>query len=265
VPVVSAVGHEIDTTLCDLVADVRAPTPSAAAELLAPSLVDLEAQLATFRARLVRAVEKQVVHERSDLRALKGQLGDPRRELSGQRLFLSDAAERLSNSLRKQHRAASTELKELATRLQRARPQAQLQARRQALVGLREALVRHVGRRLRTERELVARSAKSLERRSPVPALQQGRQLLERYQQRLTTTMKGRVRRERDLRNVLSGRLDALSPLAVLSRGYAIAQKGDLRIVRTASDVQVGDQLTLKLGGDDALEVQVTQVKPAGK
>lgn len=265
VPVVSAVGHEIDTTLCDLVADVRAPTPSAAAELLAPPLADLEAQLATFKARLHRAVEKHLVHERSDLRALKAQLGDPRRELSGQKLFLSDAAERLSRTLRKRHRGGVAELKELSTRLQRARPQAQLQARRGELAQLKDALGRHLTRRLRSEREQLARHGKALERHSPRPLLGQGKQLLARQGPRATAAMKGRVQRERDRLRALAGRLDALSPLAVLSRGYAIAQRVDQRVVRAAADVQVGDQLTLRLGGDDRLQVQVTQVKPGGK
>src|SRR6202030_4871840 len=52
VPVVSAIGHEIDFTICDFVADLRAPTPSAAAELIVPDIVDLRRQIDSFSAAL---------------------------------------------------------------------------------------------------------------------------------------------------------------------------------------------------------------------
>jgi len=265
VPVVSAVGHEIDTTLCDLVADVRAPTPSAAAELLAPPLLELEAQLATVKSRLLRAVEKAVYRERAELRALAGGLGDPRRELSSQRLVLSTAADRLTTVLRRKHRGASNTVRELSVRLQRARPQAQLQARRIEVTSLRGALVGQLQRRLRAERDGLGRWAMALERISPRPMLQQGRQLLSRQGQRVPAAMRARVHRDRERLHALAARLDSLSPLSVLSRGYAIAQTANGHIVRRAADVQPGEQLSLKLDGGDVVMVQVTQVKPGGK
>ncbi len=265
VPVVSAVGHEIDTTLCDLVADVRAPTPSAAAELLAPSLVDLEAQLATIRARLVRGLERRIAHERAELRGLAAELGDPRRELSRQRLALGEAADRMAGQLRRRQRAASVELRELGARLQRARPQAQLQSRRAQLLDLKDSLARLLHRRLRAERETLGRLSTALARHSPVPRLEQGHTLLVRQRQQLPVLVRARVRRERDGLRALAARLEALSPLAVLSRGYALAQRPDGTLVRSAAGVRPGDSLTLRLGGGDSLEARVMQVKPAEK
>lgn len=262
VPVVCAVGHEIDTTLCDLVADVRAPTPSAAAELLAPQLVDLEAQLKLIKARLKRAVEKNVTRERSGLKAQQSALGDPRRELGSQRLVLSQAADRMRSVLHKKQRAAFKGLNELSQRLHRARPQAQLQTRRSQLAFLRTSLVTLLQRELRSEREGLGRLELSLTRHSPRPMLQQGRQLLARQAQRGPAAMRNRVRRERERLRALAGRLQALSPLAVLSRGYAIAQKPDGQIVRRADEVKVGDSLSLRLSGDEAVQVQVTSPLP---
>lgn len=60
IPIISAVGHETDFTICDFVADMRAPTPSAAAEIATPNLVDLEYKLYNIKSRLSRSVMNQV-------------------------------------------------------------------------------------------------------------------------------------------------------------------------------------------------------------
>ena len=69
VPTISAVGHEVDVSLCDLVADVRAPTPSAAAETAVPMLADLQAQLEATRAALRGALARRATLARRDLMA----------------------------------------------------------------------------------------------------------------------------------------------------------------------------------------------------
>jgi exodeoxyribonuclease VII large subunit len=70
IPVISAVGHETDFTICDFVADLRAPTPSAAAELVISSKQAIEDQLGSLRTRLSRATRYQLLHARQTLTAL---------------------------------------------------------------------------------------------------------------------------------------------------------------------------------------------------
>lgn len=265
VPVVSAVGHEIDTTLADLVADVRAPTPSAAAEAVAPVLAELELQLATSRARLVRAVTKTVQAQRTHLRALKSELGDPRRALSSQRLHLSEAADRMARVLRRQVRDGHEVLEALNARLQQARPQAQLDARRAAFEALERRLLVAGQRTLRAEQTNLARLSLSLERASPRPAIRHARQALSHDAARLPALMKSRLASERQTLRALTQRLDALSPLKVLGRGYAIVSRADDgRVVRRAGDVTSGDAVRIHLG-EGELTASVTGSKPGAK
>jgi exodeoxyribonuclease VII large subunit len=93
-PVVSAVGHEVDVTVADLAADVRAATPTHAAELVVPVRDDLAASLAALRGRLVRAESNAVEQRRRVLRALRAELSDPRRILSDQRRRIDDLVHR---------------------------------------------------------------------------------------------------------------------------------------------------------------------------
>src|SRR5690606_5687282 len=72
IPVISAVGHEIDWTICDLVADLRAPTPSAAAELVVQNRGELERRFAEIQARMKNSVCFLAGNARSRLEALTG-------------------------------------------------------------------------------------------------------------------------------------------------------------------------------------------------
>jgi exodeoxyribonuclease VII large subunit len=81
IPVISAVGHETDYTISDFVADLRAPTPSAAAEMVVKSEENFRTGIQSLEARLVRSIEQTIELTRASLRGHLRLLGDPRRML----------------------------------------------------------------------------------------------------------------------------------------------------------------------------------------
>ena len=99
VPVISAVGHEIDFTIADFVADLRAPTPSAAAELVVKSSEDLMQKLRLLERLLFGAIRKQVSTDLHRLRALNGRLVDPQRKLQDLIQKADDLQLRLNHSV----------------------------------------------------------------------------------------------------------------------------------------------------------------------
>ena len=118
VPVVSAVGHEVDVTVADLVADVRAATPTHAAEVVVPVRDDLLAALSALRGRLVRAEGQALGERRRVIRALRAELSDPRRVLSDQRRRLDEALHRVQAWSASTFRRESMRLAGLAARLE---------------------------------------------------------------------------------------------------------------------------------------------------
>jgi exodeoxyribonuclease VII large subunit len=99
VPVVSAVGHEIDVTISDLAADLRAPTPSAAAELLVVEKETLKQQIMQFQTRLQTGVKTELATFQERLRFLSKGLRDPRKRLADSWLRLDEIESRLGRMM----------------------------------------------------------------------------------------------------------------------------------------------------------------------
>ena len=96
VPVISAVGHETDFTIADFVADVRAPTPSAAAELVVPHKRDLSRLIEVLTERMGRGMDRLLVRRREQVIGVQGRVKDPRRRIEELRLRLDEHWGRLA-------------------------------------------------------------------------------------------------------------------------------------------------------------------------
>jgi exodeoxyribonuclease VII large subunit len=137
IPVISAVGHETDTTLCDFAADVRAPTPTAAAEMAVPVRADLMATIGEYRLRMQRATRRY--HERAGERFAATARRLPGREalLAPQRQRLDDLGDRLPRALSRRLAVARGDLAHAAGALRPALLEARLGRGRERLAAAR--------------------------------------------------------------------------------------------------------------------------------
>jgi exodeoxyribonuclease VII large subunit len=172
VPVVSAVGHEVDWTLADLVADLRAPTPSAAAARVMPERRELEERLARSRGRLEVALAHRVERARARLAAADAVLGDPRRLVVERRLRLQALARRAREAMLLLPVARQRRLARLAARLDARLPQPS--APRATLARLAQRLDASWQRRLIAAQHGVGAAAAQLQALSPLSVLGRG-------------------------------------------------------------------------------------------
>ena len=182
IPIIVGIGHEIDFTIADFVADLRAPTPSQAAELAVPDQAELEARLRGSAEQLRRFVTRRLVAEQKHLAALAHRLSrmHPGTTLRAHQQRLDELDARLTRGLRSVLTRLELRLGHAAARIAAANPRVQLRLARERARRASERLqsgMRRAIERLTVRASLVERSLKSL---SPLATLQRGYAIVSR-------------------------------------------------------------------------------------
>lgn len=177
-PIVSAVGHETDVSISDFVADVRAPTPSAAAELLAPDSSDLGRRLESLQRRLLLRIQNRLAHDRLRLDSLARRLRHPGERLRQQAQRLDDLDMRLRRAFEQRLNQRRERLARLDTRLAAQHPGRALALLKQRLDNLAERLPRAMRQTLATRRQHLQVQVQTLQVVSPLATLSRGYSIL---------------------------------------------------------------------------------------
>ncbi len=177
-PVVSAVGHEVDFTIADMAADQRAPTPSAAAEMLSTDQRDLLQRMTQLEARLVQQTRQRLAALGSELAHLRRRLRRPDYQLREQAQRLDELEQRLLLAQRHQRAHLANRLALLETRLRGQSPQRRIRACRDQAQLLSRQLAAAMNARLERTREQLEHLASMLDSVSPLRTLERGYSVL---------------------------------------------------------------------------------------
>ncbi len=174
IPVVSAVGHEVDVAISDLVADVRAPTPSAAAELVSPNMEDAKARLAKLNRQLNRTIDNVLQRAKQQLQHTQVRLQHPATRLMVMAQRLDQWELRLNRAMRQQLANANQTVSRLEHRLWRQSPQARIAQSRGLTQALTKRLRYATETTLATAKQRFAQASQLLHGVSPLATLERG-------------------------------------------------------------------------------------------
>jgi len=177
-PIVSAVGHETDVTLCDFAADVRAPTPSAAAELLAPDNAELMLRVNALSRRLHLRLHQQLSQGRLQLEGISRRLRHPGERLRQQAQRLDDLDMRLARAFAAVQQRRYQQYSQLSQRLAAQHRGQHCKRLRQRLDELKRRLSQSQTTRLNQQRQQVQALAQQLHLVSPLSTLSRGYSIL---------------------------------------------------------------------------------------
>lgn len=204
VPVITGIGHEPDTSICDMVSDRRCSTPTAAAESAAPAMNEIETLISQRGVRLGNAMAALIQTDAAAVDALGA---------------------RAARSMEARLSRLAVFVDSLASRRCLTSPMSTLEDRRRTLDLTGERLHASIPKSLARSRDRVDDEARHL--------FLAGKGLLRPYQTSVARH---------------AATLDALSPLRVLGRGYALARDAEGHVLSSASQVQVGDSISVLLG-----------------
>ncbi|MEM7173313.1 MAG: exodeoxyribonuclease VII large subunit [Pseudomonadota bacterium] len=222
IPLISAVGHETDTTLIDYASDGRAPTPTAAAEIAVPIRRELVSHLVDLERRLLSGAGRALDDRRTLLEGFARGLPDPRRLVEEMAQRLDERSERLELAIQSRLQNNRSEIANLAASLPH--PRQQLNLCRERLTGLSGPL-RGLGKRV------VERGQNTFDR------LDAGR--------RLSVTLELKVHEATRSLETLSRVLESVSHKKVLSRGFALVRAGE-DVITAAGQVSQGQAMTIE-------------------
>ncbi|WP_202076720.1 exodeoxyribonuclease VII large subunit [Caldalkalibacillus salinus] len=180
VPVISAVGHETDFTIADFVADLRAPTPTAAAELAVPVLTELREKVQQARTSLKRSLMLSLEQKRQRLEAIGNRYAFryPQRLIQEKEQELDHKIMRLEQAIRQQQLSKQLQLQHSKRALIQMNPQAQLKQAARDHIRLRQQLEKEMERHLIRKREQLNWQLSKLEAYSPLKIMTKGYSLI---------------------------------------------------------------------------------------
>jgi exodeoxyribonuclease VII large subunit len=250
IPIVSGIGHEIDFTIADFVADARAPTPSGAAELVTPDRNACLDVLSRTLERLSACMRRELrsMTSRFDAASLRLKLAHPGIKLTQQAQRLDELEQRLTALIQRELRSVTSRCEGIALRLRLAHPGVRLAQQKQRLDDLERRLMSAMRAALHSDRTRISEILTRLVQQSPAHLI---RELMMRHATlsgRLARAIEARLARAEHRVNLSSRALNSVSPLATLGRGFAVVKRlYDGSLLMDADSVALGEEIETRL------------------
>lgn len=259
IPVISAIGHEIDFTIADFVADVRAPTPSAAAELAVPDVIQWLAQIQSHSRRLHLLMVHRLQNERRHVNYLQQRLPQPQVTINLHMQKLVHLQQQLKRNCLHILNDKRQHLDYWSVRLKH--PQQKIAAQHYKIATLTGRLQQVIQKKLEREQVQYKELKLRLQLKMPLPMINHQHANVKHLQKQLDTAIQKQLTQYKTNLAQQMRTLAAVSPLNTLERGYSIATLvGSGRVLHRADEAKPNQHINVRLA-EGQLICEIKEVK----
>ena len=261
-PIISAVGHETDVTIADFVADLRAPTPSAAAELVSRDQQEIVRQLQYHLNMVNLAFDRLWAEKLSRFQHLNLRLNaqSPAKQLELLHFKLTQIFDRLQGRLGQSLKLKEQKIAQLFLRVQAKHPSRQLEMQKLHLTQQETRLCKQIEQLFNAKRQKFYFAKQRLDNSTLQHNISRQNQNLQQLSNRLTYLIEKQFNKQQQGFHALCTKLDGLSPLKILGRGYSITQNDQQHVITNTKQITKGDRITTQLVNGQILS-EVISVK----
>ena len=248
-PIISAVGHETDVTIADFVADLRAPTPSAAAELVSRDQQEIVRQLQHHLNMVNLAFDRLWAEKLSRFQHLNLRLNaqSPAKQLELLHFKLTQIFDRLQGRLGQSLKLKEQKIAQLFLRVQAKHPRLQLEMQKLHLTQQETRLCKQIEQLFNAKRQKFYFAKQRLDNSTLPHNISRQNQNLQQLSHRLTYLIEKQFTKQQQGFHALCTKLDGLSPLKILGRGYSITQNDQQHVITNTKQITKGDRITTQL------------------
>lgn len=261
-PIISAVGHETDVTIADFVADLRAPTPSAAAELVSRDQQEIVRQLQHHLNIVNLAFDRLWAEKLSRFQHLNLRLNaqSPAKQLELLHFKLTQIFDRLQGRLGQSLKLKEQKIAQLFLRVQAKHPSRQLEMQKLHLTQQETRLCKQIEQLFNAKRQKFYFAKQRLDNSTLQHNISRQNQNLQQLSHSLTYLIEKQFTKQQQGFHALCTKLDGLSPLKILGRGYSITQNDQQHVITNTKQITKGDRITTQLVNGQILS-EVISVK----
>jgi exodeoxyribonuclease VII large subunit len=248
IPIVSAIGHETDLSITDLVADLRAPTPSAAAELVSKARAELIERLQQLKSGIFRALKNIFRLAKASVDSFFKQLHQAplHKKLEHWALRLDDIEEAIFAKIRQEINHKKMLVSQLAKACRKQDPRAKLQDQKTQLVRVEASLKEKIHAKLASRKEFLLRSCNLLDERMKRKQALVAQPMKRDWLHNLRTILNRQLTYKQQKLTALKKNIDGLHPKNTLARGYAIVFRQD-KVVRSVKELTPQDHIRVEV------------------
>lgn len=261
-PIISAVGHETDVTIADFVADLRAPTPSAAAELVSRDRQEIVRQLQHHLNMVNLAFDRLWAEKLSRFQHINLRLNaqSPAKQLELLHFKLTQIFDRLQGRLEQSLKLKEQKIAQLFLRVQAKHPSRQLEMQKLHLTQQETRFCKQIEQLFNAKRQKFYFAKQRLDNSTLPHNISRQNQNLQQLSHRLTYLIEKQFTKQQQGFHALCTKLDGLSPLKILGRGYSITQNDQQHVITNTKQITKGDRITTQLVNGQILS-EVISVK----